>query len=219
MLCHLCTGEREDLVVGAGNGYEACRKLCRRWGPATSGRKRNLPRAILNPERCKAWAAVRPAIEQLEDLVRRYEAGRSASGTRELLSDGIKSASLELVVPNDLEKHLILNKNRLTTYDLMKQEVELVVEPSVGSKASVTRPGQASSSSGPEPMDVDSITQWIASLVKGQAKGKGEGKSKGKEKGKGKGKDSSKGSNGSNPNRDKDIVCHNCGKKGHRQAG
>ena len=52
----------------------------------------------------------------------------------------------------------------------------------------MTRSGQASGSSGPQPMDVDSITQWIASLVKGQAKGKGKGKSKGKEKGKGKGK-------------------------------
>ena len=125
---------------------------------------------------------MRPAIEQLEDLVRRYEARRSASGTRELLSDDIKSASLELLVPNDLEKHLILNKNRLTTYELMRQGIELVVESSVGSKGSVARPGTASSSSsGPQPMDVDSITQWIASLVKGQAKGKGKGKSKGKE--------------------------------------
>ena len=96
VLCHVCTGESEDLVVGAGNDYEAYRKLCRRWDPATSGRKRNLLRAIQNPERCKTRAAVRPAIEQLEDLVRRYEARRSASGTRELLSDDIKSASLEL---------------------------------------------------------------------------------------------------------------------------
>ena len=116
------------------------------------------------------------------------------------------------MVPSDLEKHLILNKNRLTTSDLMKQEIQLVVEPSVGSEGSVTRPGQASSSSGPQPLDVDSTTQWIASLVKGQAKGKGKGKSKGQEKGAG--KHSSKGSSGSNPNRDKDIVCHNCGKKG-----
>ena len=99
VLCHLCTGESEDLVVGSSNGYEAYRKLCRRWDPATSGRKRNLLRAILNPERCKTWAAVRPAIEQLEDLVRRYEARKSASGTRETLSDDIKSASLELLVP------------------------------------------------------------------------------------------------------------------------
>ena len=68
-------------------------------------------------------------------------------------------------------------------------------------------------------MDVDSITQWIASLVKGQAKGKGKGKSKGKERGKGKRQgDGSKSSNVSNPNRDKDIVCHNCCKKGHRQV-
>ena len=134
VLCHLCTGESEDLVVGAGNGYEAYRKLCRRRDPATSGRKRKLLRAILNPERCKTWAAVRPALEQLEDLVRRYEARRSASGIRELLSDDIKSASLELLVPNNLEKHLILNKNRLTTYELMKQEIELVVESSVGSR-------------------------------------------------------------------------------------
>ena len=135
-----------------------------------------------------------------------------------MLSDDIKSASLELLVPSDLEKHLILNKNRLTTYDLMKQEIELVVESSLGSKGSVARPGTSSSSTGPQPMDVDSITQWIASLVKGHSKGKGKGKSKGKEKGKGKGKDSTKGSSGSNPNRDKDIVCHNCGKKGHKQA-
>ena len=60
----------------------------------------------------------------------------------------------------------------MTTYDLMKQENELVVGSSVGSKGSVTRPGQASSSSGPQPMDVDSITQWIARLVKGQEKRK-----------------------------------------------
>ena len=31
-------------------------------------------------------------------------------------------------------------------------------------------------------MDVDSITQWVASLVKGQAKGKGKGKSKARKK-------------------------------------
>ena len=130
---------------------------------------------------------MRPAIEQLEDLVRRYEARKSASGTRETLSDDIKSASLELLVPTDLEKHLIPNKNRLTSYALMKQEIELVVESSVGSKGSIARPGQASSSSGPQPVDVDAVTQWIASLVKGKGKGKSKGKpndskGKGKEK-------------------------------------
>ena len=76
-------------------------------------------------------------MEQLEELVRRYESRKSVSGVRELLSDDIKSASLEMLVPTDLEKHLIPNKNRLTTYDLMKQEIELVVESSLGSKGSI----------------------------------------------------------------------------------
>ena len=58
--------------------------------------------------------------------MRRYEARRSTSGTWELLSDDIKSASLDLLVPNDLEKHLILNKNRWTTSESIKQEIELV---------------------------------------------------------------------------------------------
>ena len=83
--------------------------------------------------------------------MRRYEARKSASGIRETLSDDIKSVSLELLVPTNLEKHFILNKNRLTSYILMNQEIELVVELSVGSKGSIARPGQASSSSGPQP--------------------------------------------------------------------
>ena len=82
VLCHLCIGESEvkTLLLELSNGYEAYRKLCRRWDPATSGRKRNLLRPILNPERCKSWTAVRPAIEQVEDLVRRYEVSEVSFG-------------------------------------------------------------------------------------------------------------------------------------------
>ena len=60
----LTTGESEDLVG-------------RRWDPRTAGRKRNMLRVILNPERCKTWNTVRGAIEQLEDLIRRYEARKN----------------------------------------------------------------------------------------------------------------------------------------------
>ena len=111
-------------MVGASNGFEAYRRVHRRWDPRTSGRKRNILRAILQPERVKTWSAVRPAIEQLEELIRRYESRRSAAGTSETLSDDIKSASLEMLVPPDLEKHLLLNKSRLTTYALIKQEID-----------------------------------------------------------------------------------------------
>ena len=65
-----------------------------------------------------------------------------------------------------------------------------------------------------------SITQWIASIVKGQSKGKGKGKTKGKpndSKGKGKGKGKGKDGKGSGSS-GSDIICHNCGKKGHKAA-
>ena len=74
VLSSLTTGESEDLVVGCENlkasGFEAWRRLNRRWDPVTAGRKRNILRAILNPERTKTWGGVRPAIEQLDDLIR-----------------------------------------------------------------------------------------------------------------------------------------------------
>ena len=213
VLLTLTSGETEDLMVGASNGFEAYRRVHRRWDPRTSGRKRNILRAILQPERVKTWAAVRPAIEQLEELIRRYESRRSAAGIRETLSDDIKSASLEMLVPPDLEKHLLLNKSRLTTYSLIKQEIELVIETSLTSKSSVPKPGSSSSSyQGPQPMDVDSIGQWIASLVKGKGKGKGK-----QAKGDGK-KGSSKGGSSKGSNPAQDITCYNCGKKGHRAA-
>ena len=91
----------------------------------------------------------------------------------------------------------------------MKSEIDLVIESSLGSKAPISRPGAASSSdSGPAPMDVDSLTKVINSLVKGKGSG-GKGKSKGK------GKDKGSGGKGSTS---KDIVCFNCGKAGHKAA-
>lgn len=70
VLSSLATGESEDLVVGCANlaasGFKAWRRLNRRWDAVTAGRKRNIFRAILNPERIKTWEGVRPAVEQLD---------------------------------------------------------------------------------------------------------------------------------------------------------
>ena len=182
LLSSLTHGETEDLVIGCSNGFEAWRRIHRRWDPLTAGRKRNILRAILNPERVKRWENVRAAIEQLEDLFRRYENRKNEAGERERLSEDINATSLELLVPSDIERHLFLNKGRLTTYAQMKSEIDLVIESSLGSKAPISRPGAASSSdSGPAPMDVDSLTKVINSLVKGRGSGE-----KGKSKGKGK---------------------------------
>ena len=119
-------------------------------------------------------------------------------------------------MPSDIERHLILNKNRLTTYAEMKAEIELVLESALGSKSATQRPGAGVSSSGPAPMDVDAFTSWIASVVKrfgSKSKGKPKGKS---DKGQGKGKPQ-QAQKGKGPG-SKDITCYNCGKAGHKAS-
>ena len=134
------------------------------------------------------WNTVRGAIEQLEDTIRRYEARKIAAGSREKMSDEIKATALELLARSDIERRLILDKNRLATYADMKAEIELVLESALGPKSAVQRPGAIASLSGPAPTDVDAFTSWITSVVKGSGS-KGKGKPKGKnDKGEGQGK-------------------------------
>ena len=198
LLSSLTHGETEDLVIGCSNGFEAWRRIHRRWDP---GRE-----TYSEPRTCETVGKCEGRNRQLEDLFRRYENRKNEAGERERLSEDIKATSLELLAPSDIERHLLLNKGRLTTYAMMKSENDLVIESSLGSKAPISRPGAASSSdSGPAPMDVDSL---INSLVKGKGSG-GKGKSKGK------GKDKGSGGKGSTS---KDIVCFNCGKAGHKAA-
>ena len=149
--------------MNATGGYEAWRRLHRRFDPLSAGRKRNLLRAILNPVRVKGWENVRLAMDQLDDLIRRYEARKNDSGDREKLSDDLKSTALELLVPTDLEQHVILNKKRLSTYDAMKQEIQQLFE--VKTKGAVDQPGKiltpSASSQGPSPMEVDSLVKAL----------------------------------------------------------
>ena len=133
-------------------------------------------RAIPNPERVKTWDSVRPAIEQLDDLMRRYEARRNEQGNRETLSEDIKCTSLELLVPADIERHLILNKSRLTTYQDMRSSSRRLLER----RAKSTDPGPIR-----HRVRDKALSKVLNSLVKGGSKG---GKGKGNDKGGGKGK-------------------------------
>ena len=53
LLLQLTLGESFDIVMNTtrGQGYEAYRRLARRWDPTTGGRRRNLLRIILQPGR------------------------------------------------------------------------------------------------------------------------------------------------------------------------
>ena len=127
----------------------------------------------------------------------RYDRKKDQFGVRESLPESLAMNALEKLVPKELETHLTLNYVRFKTFDEMEKEVINFMEAKTGSRTNFSK--LTGASSGPVPMDVDSLMKAVlgnvASLV---AKG---GKHDGK---------------GNNANKF-DGTCDNCGKYGHRK--
>ena len=202
----LTDGESFDIVAsaGAGEGLESWRRLARRWDPYTSGRARSLLKDILAPTRCK-MGELMAGVEKLEDLMRRYTNRRDATGARLNLAEDIRMASLESLLPPDLEKHVQLNRARLGDYASLRHEIVAYSETRAGAaRQQVVASSPHASGGGAVPMDLDAFYRF-----KGKGKGKNEGKNSSWEQRKDKGKTSEK-------DRGKeDRECWNCGKKGH----
>lgn len=192
VLMALTSDEPFDLVVGAsaGKGLEAWRRLHRRYDPSTVGRSRGLLREILTPGKSSV-DSLRHNVEKFEEKVRRYTERRDVNGARLVLSEDIRMAALESMLPDDLERHVQLNRSRLQDYNALRNEVMLYAE----ARGTPSRP----------PKDVHNDPMDTSMLDKG-------GKSK---KGKGKGSPSKDGKGAASSNL---TVCWTCGKKGHTSA-
>ena len=64
------------------------------------------------------------ANERMEDLVRRYCGRRDAQGNVRSLAEDIRMSSLEVLLPDDLEKHVQLNRARLNSYGVVREEIK-----------------------------------------------------------------------------------------------
>ena len=215
-LASLTEGESNDLVVGAGGGQglEAWRKLGHRWDPAVAGRRRALLKAIINPPRSSLTDLV-ACWERWEDMIRRYERRKDSAGNRTKLDEETRMSAFEMLIPEDIENHLMLNRKRLSTYELQKEEVNMILETRIGAKIkepNLKKGIHAKSSS--DAMDVDGFGKGGKSQSKGKSKGSFTPKgAKPFDKGKGKGSGQGK----SNVTRF-EGTCNNCGKYGHKQA-
>ena len=107
-------------MAETGEGYD----------PTTGGRKRNLLCTIISPGRCSPLE-LEAGIERWESYVSRYE-----KKMKDKLDDEIKLAGLESLVPEELEKHLIFNSNRLRTFEDARLEVVTYVEAKFGLRIS-----------------------------------------------------------------------------------
>ena len=129
VLSALADGESFDIVMSAGgdHGFEIWRKLHGRWNPCTAGRVRSLLREILSPPRAKL-PDLMCAIERMEDLVRRFYGRRDAQGNAHTLAEDFRMSSLEALLPDDFEKHVQLNRARLTSYGVLREEIKTYCE-------------------------------------------------------------------------------------------
>ena len=122
LCCSRCTQHSCIVANSRKNPLEAWRGLQKRYDPTTGGRKRNLLRTIMSLGRC-SLLELQAGIERWGSYVSRYE-----KKMKDKLDDEIKLAGLESLVPEELGKHLILNSNRLRTFEDARLEVVTHVE-------------------------------------------------------------------------------------------
>ena len=91
-------------------------------------------------------------IERWESYVSRYE-----KKMKDKLDDEVKLAGLESLVPEELEKHLILNSNRLQTFEDARLEVVTYVEAKFGLIIRDSKPSDTGARGHSDPMDVDAV--------------------------------------------------------------
>ena len=89
---------------------------------------------MISPGRC-SLLQLQAEIERWESYVSRYE-----KKMKDKMDDEIKLAGLEALVPEELEKHLILNSNSLRTCEGPRLEIVMYVEAKVGLKIRDSKP-------------------------------------------------------------------------------
>ena len=210
-LMALTFDESFDITVGAGagEGIEAWRRLAKRWDPLTAGRARSLLRDILAPQRVKL-PELQAALERLEEQMRRYTGRRDASGAYHTLAEDIKMSSVEALLPEDLEKHVQMNRQRLNDYASLREEIVMYAE---------ARGTSIQRKKDPNAMDVDTNSlAYRGGHGKGGKHGGYGGAGAGKG-GKGGKADSTKGAGGKGDmgkGKGKELrECWHCGKPGH----
>ena len=80
---------------------------------------------------------------------------------KDKLDDEIKLAGLEELVPEKLKKHLLLNSNRLRTFEDARVEVVTNVESKFSLRIRDPKPSDTGSCGHSDPMDVDAVNSLV----------------------------------------------------------
>ena len=127
--------EANDIVANSRkNPLEAWRGLQKRYDPTTGGRRRNLLRTIITLGSC-SLVELQAVIERWESCVSRHE-----KKLKDKLTMISSSAGLEALELEELDKHVILNSNRLRTFEDARLEIVTCVEAKFGLRIRDSKP-------------------------------------------------------------------------------
>ena len=153
ILTDLTSDEAEDIVANSRkNPLEAWRMLQKRYDPTTGGRKRNLLLTVVSLGRYSHLELQAELGKQCESYVSSYQ-----KKLKNKMNDQIKLARLEALVPEELEKHLILNSNRLRTFADARLEIVMDVEAIFGFKFRDSKTSDTGSREHSDPKDVGAV--------------------------------------------------------------
>ena len=184
--------------ASSGEGLLAWWRLVKTFEPDTAGRAAGMLQEVLAFEFDNT--DIRHSFETFDMLVRRYE-----DAVGDPLGDKLKIGLVHRGLKDqDLRQHLLLQTQRLNTYDLVREEIRSIT---VARRAMSLTPG------GPAPMDIGYVGGKKGKDHKGKGKDSVKGKDYGKGKDQGKSKDKGKGKS-----QNKDVVCFYCQRKGHLKA-
>ena len=102
-------------------------------------------------------------------VIERWESFVSRCEKKDKLDDEIKLAGLESLVPEGLEKHLILNSNRLRTFEDARLEVVTFVEAKFGLRIRDSKPSDTGSREQSDLMEVDAVNSLSSAKGKGSS--------------------------------------------------
>ena len=88
---------------------------------------------------------------------------------KDTLDDEIKLAGFESLVPEELEKHLILNSKRLRTFEDARLGVVTFAEAKFGLRVHDSKPSDTTSLGHSDPMDVDAVDFLSSGKGKGSS--------------------------------------------------
>ena len=153
ILTDLTSDETKDIVANSRkNPLEAWRMLQKRYDPTTGGRKRNLLRTVVSLGRYSLASGTPSRIKRWESYV-----SSEQKKLKNKMNDQIKLTGLEALVPEELEKHLVLNSNRLRTFEDARLEIVTYVEANFGFKFRDSKPSDTGSREHSDPKDVGAV--------------------------------------------------------------